>query len=160
VLGRVIGPFALRGWIKIKCYTEEPGDILNYRSWLLHKRGAQWPVTVLRGRVHGQGVIAYLDGYVDRDQAAELSGADIAVSIEQLPRLAKGEYYWAQLIGLTVVTTHGTQLGMIEYLFATGANDVMVVRGEREWLLPYIPQVVQEVKLHQQLMVVDWDPEF
>ena len=79
----------------------------------------------------------------------------------QLPPPGPGEYYWADLQGLQVVTLEGVELGTVSSVFATGANDVIVVRGERERLLPFVQgQVVMEVNLEQRLLRVDWDPDF
>ena len=78
-----------------------------------------------------------------------------------LPSTRPGEYYWADLVGLEVRTLDGVDLGRIEQLFETGSNDVIVVQGERERLIPYIwDQVVREVDLDAGTMLVDWDPEF
>ena len=80
---------------------------------------------------------------------------------DQLPALEQGEYYWTDLIGLKVVTGDGTELGVIERLFETGANDVVVVKGDRERLIPYLPgQVITRVDLKAGEMEVDWDPDF
>jgi 16S rRNA processing protein RimM len=55
----------------------------------------------------------------------------------------------------------GTELCRVDHLIETGANDVLVVTGERERLIPYIPeQVIKQIDLEQGRMVVDWDPEF
>lgn len=160
MLGRILGPLALHGWVKIKSYTERAQDILAYDRWILIKDGEQRVATVAEGRVHGQGVIARLDDCADRERASEYSGATIAVPLDQLRKLDQGEYYWVQLVGLNVRTTQGVWLGTVDRLFETGANDVMVVHGDRERLLPYLPEVVREVNIPEKLVTVDWDPEF
>ena len=67
----------------------------------------------------------------------------------------------ADLEGLAVRTESGVELGTVDHLVATGANDVLVVKGERERLIPFIKdQVVKDIDLEQQLLIVDWDPEF
>ena len=70
-------------------------------------------------------------------------GADIEVAVSRLPRLKPGEYYWSQLEGLKVINLAGQELGVVSYLFETGANDVLVVAGERERLIPYTHTVVR-----------------
>jgi 16S rRNA processing protein RimM len=107
-------------------------------------------------------MVAQLPGVDDRDQAAALIGTDIHVAREQLPPPAKGEYYWVDLEGLEVVTTDNVELGRVSHLFATGANDVVVVRdGTRERLIPFVQgSYVRSVDLSAGRMVVDWDPEF
>ena len=70
-------------------------------------------------------------------------------------------YYWVDLIGLEVVTTEEVMLGTVQSMMETGANDVLVVNGDRERLIPWIEgDVVQTVDLEKGSIVVDWDPEF
>ncbi|MGH8312269.1 MAG: ribosome maturation factor RimM [Gammaproteobacteria bacterium] len=161
VLGRIAAPFGVKGWVKIQSWTEPPEKIIEYRPWLLERGGAwrEWQVT--EGRAHGKGAIARLAGVTDRDQAAALTGTNIAVRREQLPVLGSGQYYWVDLVGLEVRLEDGRSLGRVQGLMATGANDVLVVRGERERLIPFIRgQVVKQVDSDAGLIRVDWDPDF
>ena len=79
----------------------------------------------------------------------------------QLPETREDEFYWSDLIGLQVINADGKRLGEVDHLLETGANDVLVVRGEREYLIPYLPeQVIQDIDLDAQVIRVDWDPDF
>jgi 16S rRNA processing protein RimM len=161
VLGRINGLYGVRGWVKVYSYTEPRDNILSYSPWLVHYQGQWREMRPIEGRSQGKGVVAHIEGFDDRDQAASLMGSDIAIRREQLPPSREGEYYWADLEGCRVVTTEGVELGTVSGLFETGANDVMVVKGERERLLPFIqPEVIRRVDLEQGLIEVDWDPDF
>lgn len=161
VLGRVSGLFGIHGWVKVFSHTEPRENIATYRSWHLQCNGEWRTARVEQGRRHGKGVVVKLAGIEDRDQAAALIGCDIAIDRAQLPPLPPGEYYWTDLEGLRVVTLEGTELGRVSHLFATGANDVLVVKGERERMLPFVqPDVIRRVDLEQGLIEVDWDPDF
>jgi len=86
---------------------------------------------------------------------------EIGVRRDQLPPAAPGEYYWHDLLGLDVVDLHGEALGRVDHLLETGANDVLVVQGERERLIPFVPgKVVMRVDLEGGVIQVDWDKEF
>lgn len=161
-LGRVSGAHGIRGWVKVHSETSPRGNIFGYTPWTLVRDGNRETRDVEDGRVQGKAVVVKLAGCDDRDAAEDLAGAEILVNREQLPATTRpGEYYWADLVGLEVFTLDGTVLGRIERLFETGANDVIVVKGERERLLPYVwQQVVREVDLEQGVMRVDWDPDF
>ncbi len=126
----------------------------------MYRHGAWAPLRVLDGRSQGRGLIARLEGCTDRDQAHALIGAEIAIDLAQLPALGAGEYYWAQLEGLRVVNLQGVELGRVSHLLETGANDVLVVKGEREHLIPYIGAVIRAVDTEAGLIRVDWDPDF
>jgi 16S rRNA processing protein RimM len=162
ILGKITGLYGVRGWVKVYSHTEPRANIVKYSPWLIRKPGADWQeITVRSGKAHGKGVVAQLQGVNDRDQAAQLMGAEIAVPRSQLPAAAEGEYYWADLVGLHVVNLEGVELGKVSHLMETGANDVLVVKGERERLIPFLqPDVVTEVDLDTGRIQVDWDPEF
>lgn len=147
--------------MKVYSHTDPPENILGYSPWQLHI-GTQWPVTnVLEGRRHGKGLVALLEGWEDRDAARRLLGADIAIERLQLPAVEPDEYYWADLIGLRVVNRAEVELGRVDSLMETGSNDVLVVRDDREHLIPFLPgDVIIEVDLKAGTIRVDWDPEF
>jgi len=144
--------------VKVFSDTRPRDGILKYSPWQLKLRGEWQVVPLAEGRPHGEGIVARLEGVEDRDRAGELIGAEIAVARSQLPPTKAGEYYWSDLVGLRVVTLDGSELGKIDHLLETGANDVLVVQGDRERLLPYIGSVVRGVDLDAGVMRVDWDP--
>jgi 16S rRNA processing protein RimM len=162
-VGRVVGLYGVQGWVKFESWTEPRLRIFDYQPWLLvGAPGVEREMEGVKGRAQGKGMIAQLPGVNDREQAMALVGQDIQVTRSQLPPAADGEYYWVDLEGLAVSTDKGEALGRVSHLFATGANDVLVVRdGDRERLIPYVPgSVVLQVDLVAQQMVVDWDPDF
>jgi 16S rRNA processing protein RimM len=159
VLGRITGLFGVRGWVKVFSETEPREGILRYSPWLIGD--SPRPLRVLEGRVHGKGVVARLDGCDDRDQAAALVNLEIAVTRERLPPPRPDEFYWVDLEGLAVETLEGVRLGLVSHLFATGSNDVLVVIGDRERLLPFVwDEVIRSVDFDRRLIQVDWDPDF
>ena len=92
---------------------------------------------------------------------------DIAIESSLLPALGEGDFYWSQLEKLEVLTESGVKLGKVSHLIATGANDVLVVKGQegsvdrKERLIPYLPdQVIKDINLEEGTIRVDWDPEF
>jgi 16S rRNA processing protein RimM len=128
----------------------------------LKGRGENWQEKQLAaGSRHGKGVIARLADCENRDQAQALMGCEIGIRRDQLPGTAPGEYYWRDLQGLTVVTIKGELLGTVDHLIETGANDVLVVKGERERLIPFVlDQVIVNVDLDKREIQVDWDKGF
>jgi len=133
--------------------------ILQYQPWLLGED--RKPVTIVDGRKQGKGIAALLPGFENREQAVSLVGLQLFVRREQLPETDEDEYYWSDLEGLEVKTTHGELLGRVERLMETGAHDVLVIRGNREHLVPFIQgQYVTRVDLEDGTIEVDWDPEF
>ncbi len=159
--GRITGLYGVRGWVKVYSYTRPRENIIQYSPWLVKLNGNWRSFEVAEGRTHGKGVIARLEGYEDRNAATGLIGADIALQREQLPELLEDEFYWSDLQGLEVRTDSGQSLGTVDYLMETGANDVLVVKGERERLIPYLRNdVILDVDLQNRVITVDWDPDF
>lgn len=160
-MGRITGAYGVRGWVRVASDTEPSTNILDYGPWWVRVGGDWVPHTVVEGRRHRRGLVVKLEGLNDREAAAGLSGAEISVSRSAMPRPGAQEFYWADLVGAEVVTRKGVTLGTVDHLMATGANDVLVVLGERERLIPFVEdQVVLEVDLAAKRISVDWDPEY
>lgn len=161
-LGRVAGVFGVRGWVKVYSFARPRENILAYSPWRLElPDGTVRNCRVKAGRVHGKGLVALLDGVEDADAAQVLVGATIRVDRAQLGEAGDGSWYWTDLEGLRVLTLAGTELGRVEALMETGANDVLVVQGDRRRLIPFVNgQVVRQVDLAAGTLTVDWDPDF
>ena len=160
-VGKISGVFGIKGWIKVFSFTDRKENILSYSPWLLKKGTDSKTVAVIDGKLQGKAIVAQLDGINDRDEAASLMGWDIFITPDQLPKAEKDEYYWSDLIGLAVETNLGIQLGVVESLLETGANDVVIVKGERERVIPFLQgQTIISIDLAAGKMVVDWDPDF
>ena len=160
VIGRVRGVFGVKGWVRVQDYSSRIGDILQYDTWLLKQDQGWMSRTVLEGRLHQKGVICHLKGYDDRSEAKELMDADIAIARDRISELEAGEYYWHQLEGLEVLNLNGEYLGRVDHLLETGANDVLVLKGEQERLVPYTPGVVVDVDLNTGRIQVDWGKDY
>lgn len=161
VIGRVSGLYGVRGWVKIHSFTEPRENILAYGQIQLGRDGRWRDATLAEGRRQGKGLVARISGIGDRDQAAGLVGEDIAILRSQLPEAVDGDFYWVDLIGLEVVNEDDVSLGKVSKLIETGANDVLVVDGERERLIPFIREsVVKAVDLDSGTIRVDWETDY
>ena len=156
-LGRVTGAFGIKGWIRLHSYTDPPERILRYRRWFVG--GREWKV--LEGHAQGRSVAAGLEGLEERNAAEALRGAAVEVPRAALPKPKRGEFYWTDVLGSEVIGTAGAKLGTLESVTHNGAQDVMVVRGERERLIPFVPgPIVKQVDTAAKRIVVDWEPEY
>ncbi len=157
VIGRISGVFGTRGWVKIHSYTRPRDNILNYRRWEI-ANPAGWQAHVVADiRRQGNGIIASLEDISDRDAAVATVNREIGIARDLLPASEPGEYYWYDLVGLSVFNREGVAFGEVVQLLDTGANDVLVVAGERKRLIPYVPGVfVDEVNLADRRISVDW----
>lgn len=159
IIGYINGIYGVKGWVKVFSYTDPIDNILLYTPWQLHQHNQWRSVTVCESHSHEKKIIVRLEGYTDRDQAVTLLGAKIA--IDELPQLPNDEYYWKDLVGLTVINRQQIVLGTIDHLFETGANDVIVVKGENEYLIPFVrDQIILAIDLTARTMQVDWQVDF
>lgn len=172
VMGRVVAPYGVYGWLKVIPDTEAIDGLFDYDTWWLGK-GDDWREMVVEtAKLHNDVIVVKLEGIDDRDAAFACKGKQIAVPRDQLPEPETNEYYWSDLIGLHVKNQQGVDFGLIEDVFETGANDVLVVKPDvtiksesnkdkpQERLLPFIATVVLEVDLKAKTMLVDWDEDF
>jgi 16S rRNA processing protein RimM len=160
VMGRVVAPHGVRGWVRVRPFTERSDSLADYSCWWLESDAAWVPWTVESVETHRLGLSAKLQGCDDRDAAAALTKVQVAVPRSALPRTAVNEYYWSDLIGLEVSNAEGETLGNVTSLIETGANDVLVVAGERERLIPFIAPVILEVDLEGGRVKVDWAADY
>jgi 16S rRNA processing protein RimM len=161
VVGEIVGAYGVLGWVKIKSFTDPAANILGYGPWIIEPGNESRTIRVIHGRTQGVLVVASLEGVENRDQARALKGVQIAVPRACFPKPSHGKFYWADLVGLEVLTTMGHPLGKINGLLETGANDVLEVKGVRDRLIPFVMgEFVKEVNLDEGRLVVDWDPDF
>lgn len=160
-LGKISGVYGVKGWVKVHSYTDPREQIVEYGVWQVKQKGAWREVELESGQRQGKTVIARLKGIDDRDQAMLLMGSVIAIHPQQLGELQNDEYYWHDLEGMQVINEQGVELGTVSHMVETGANDVMVVAGERERLIPFTQgHAVIQVDLPGRVIKVDWDAEF
>ena len=166
VLGRIVAPFGVRGWVRVLPFGDDPlawGEMPQW--WLAPTEDAidtDWKTYGVREcREHGNSLIAQLESVTDRNAAEALKGHYIAAPRDALPATESDEYYWADLIGLEVLNTSGETLGTVEGLLTTGAHDVLrVVDGETERLIPFVAAYTLDVNQATRTITVDWQKDW
>lgn len=160
VIGRVAGLFGVQGAVKVYSYTEPRGQILDYEPWYIETRGAWQPLRRTAAGYAGKGIVARFTGFTDRDHAARLLGAEIAIERVQLPALTEDEVYQLDLIGLEARTPAGVALGRVVNVLSTAAHDVLVIDGDRQRLVPFVRGIyVQRIDLESGCIELDWHPD-
>ncbi len=156
-MGRILGPFGIRGWIKLRTFTESPDGLAGHPRWWLRTRQGWRSAALEDFKVRPAAVSAKLAGVEDRDAAGALGGVEIAVTREDLGEAAQGEHYWVDLVGLEVANLQGESLGRVEELLRAGGSDVLVVKGGRERLIPFVENFVKSVDRGAGRITVDWE---
>ncbi len=168
VLGRIGAAYGVKGWFHLHPFADDPEGWLEMPTWWVSDKEpdaqglAMWrSVSPESMRVHGDGLVAKLQGVSDRNASEALRGFWIGAPLEVLPELDNNEFYWADLLGLNVVNSQGEYLGCVDRLIETGANAVLIVidaTGEkpRERLIPFVDDIVRQVDKAAGQMIVHW----
>ncbi|PID33619.1 MAG: 16S rRNA processing protein RimM [Thiotrichales bacterium] len=155
-LGNISGFFGVKGWVKLYSYSRPRVGIGKYKDFYLGDN--KTPIRFTQIKESGKNVIGHIEGINSREEASDYLGQSLFIKQQDLPKL-ENEYYWHELIGLTVINQQDVVLGKIVEMLETGANDVMVIRNDSEELLiPYaVSHYVLSVDLDNQIMRVDWE---
>jgi 16S rRNA processing protein RimM len=168
-MGRIVGPFGVAGWLKVKVFTERSDGLAAFDRWMVRGAGGWQEMSLEDFGVHSKGPVAKLSGCDDRDAADRLRGADVAIPREALGEAGKGTLYQVDLLGLEVVDEAGKSLGKVEGFFETGETSVMVVRGSppgqhgtdvKERMIPFIAGYVKAVERESGRITVDWKADY
>lgn len=179
-VARVLGAWGIKGGIRLKPYAANPQALFSSKRWFVEpgQRQAGLPprvrpqpagpmprlLRVVQAREHGDGVVATCHELIDRDAAEALAGARIFVSRASFPTPDDNEFYWVDLIGLSVRTRDGLVLGTVTTLIETGPHCVLCIRPHAtdaaEVLIPFVDAYVDRVDCESRMITVDWDPSY
>ena len=167
-LGRVADAWGIKGWFKILPYSANPEALFSSKRWFLlptEKGVKTFEGTALMSikevKTHSDSIVACAEGVVDRNAAEALRGARIFISRSSFPSAGEDEYYWVDLIGLTVVNRQDEVLGVVRELMSTGPQTVLVLEYVQEGktlerMIPFVSAYVDAVDLPAQRIRVDW----
>jgi 16S rRNA processing protein RimM len=160
-VGRIGAPNGVRGWLKVQSFMSPPAKLFEQNSWQVRLGDDARETVQLTGwRAHGGAWIAKFDSINDRNAAQRLSGAWVEWERQRLPATGEREYYFADLLGMTVRNGEGAALGVVDHFVAAPGNDVMVVRGAREHWVPVTKQHLRRVDAANRTIEVDWPEDF
>lgn len=161
VIARFGRPHGIKGFVTVHSFTEPRDNVLKYANWHAFINNKWQPIKLLRAEVQNKAIIAQIEGYPERELVTRLTNIEIAVQQAQLEELKPGEYYWHQLVGMNVINREGELFGKVIEIIPTGANDVLVVEGNKRHLIPYLlGKFILNIDINQQLITVDWDMDF
>lgn len=186
VVATISAVFGVKGWLKVNSHTQPPENAFKYLPWKIKVSGSiadlksesshsntlmedwNWQeLAVAEYKRHAKGLIVRFEGCNDRDEARRYTGQDVYIDQDLMPVLASGDHYWHELEGLKVFNLDGSLFGVVDYLFETGSNDVLVVKAcegsldKKERLIPYlVDQVIKEVNTDRGEIRVDWEEDF
>ncbi|MDO8953620.1 MAG: ribosome maturation factor RimM [Gammaproteobacteria bacterium] len=158
VVARIGAPHGIKGDLKLQVFAES-SNILDFKHWHILVNNTWQPMSGYSIKALGNHYVIHFNDCQDRDLAKRYVNAELAVPRKDLPDSGSG-FYWSDLEGMKVLNAQGDDYGILDHILETGANEVLVVKGERERLIPYLKHVIQKVDLAAGVIVVDWDPEY
>jgi 16S rRNA processing protein RimM len=163
-VGYISGAFGVTGSIRVTPFSLEADALLKVKTWWLDKPSLQ-PVKIRTAKMHGGEVVATVVDLPDRNAAEALKGAAVFIPRADFPALPDNEYYWADLIGLSVVNLQGDALGSVTDLMHNGAQSILRITpvGEdrkEERLIPFVDHFVKTVDMAGKTITVDWGLDF
>jgi 16S rRNA processing protein RimM len=172
-VGRILGAWGVKGWLKVLAYSAEPEALFSSRRWYLQpaEKGARHfegtrLLRIKEAKEHSDSIVAAAHDINDRDSAEALRGARVFVQRTSFPTAAPDEYYWVDLIGLQAVNREGIVLGVVRDLLSTGPQTVLVLEypteggKNAERMIPFVAAFVDAVDLPGRRIVVDWQPDY
>jgi len=164
-MGRVAGPWGVRGWLRIEPWSEDPATLLDYSMWWLRAPGVEgaWrEVEVVSARSLARGLQVELRGVTSREAAQALRGYEVGLLRDALVALAPDEHYWSDLEGMSVVNRSGVVLGRVTGVTANGAHAIVRVVDDQgaERLIPFVERYVDRVDAQGRRIDVDWLPDY
>ncbi len=162
LVGSIGKPYGVKGWVKVNSYTEPSSNIFLYQPWyLIATDKAPYTLEILHHQIQNQRLIVQFKNCQTPEMAGLLTNHKIYVDRQQFSPLTQQEYYWTDLEGLKVYTCENIYLGIVQTIFATGSNDVLVIEGKKQFLIPFLlDNTIKSIDLAQETMIVDWDPDF
>ena len=177
-VGRVLDAWGVKGWIKVQPFAADPQALFSSRRWFLKPPedgvlkkpvATAYPplLRVTEAKNHGDVVVAQVKDVSDRAGAEALRGAHVFIGRSSFPTAGPDEFYWVDLLGLSVVNREGVALGTVAGLIDTGPHSVLRVvpadaaaTEESERLIPFVAAYVDAVSLEQRLITVDWGLDY
>lgn len=164
-VGHISGAYGIRGWARIAPYSAEAEAMLKVKDWWLDLPEMH-NVSVVQARRQGDDIVALFSGIDNREAAEALRGSVICISRSRFPALPEDEYYWVDLIGLSVLNLRGDTLGTVRGLIDNGVHPILQVTVEnsenkvRELLIPFVAQFIDDVDREGGKITVDWELDY
>jgi len=161
VVGKIGKPQGIQGLVRINSFTDPRENILSFPEWTLELDGKHISAKRIEEKVTPQYIAAKIEGFETREDVVNLTHAQVLIPKSDLKELGPDEYYWHELEGMKVLHESGVDMGVIDHIISTGANDVLVVIGEKKRLIPYLlDEVILEISKTRGEMTVRWDLDF
>jgi 16S rRNA processing protein RimM len=130
VIGKIISTHGIKGWVSIDCYAYPPENLKSYKTFLEDNHTKE--IRILDIKIMPKKIIIKIENFDDINISEKILGKNILVNNNSIPSLELGDYYWKDLIGLRVLTTKNEHLGIVDFIFNNGSNDVLAIKNSNK----------------------------
>lgn len=161
-VGKIGSSHGVRGWMRLYSFTDPPQKVLEYAPWFLSQQGFVFSVNLIEWRPKSKNLLLIqLKECTVKEKVIEFTNAELQVPKKNFPLLEEGEYYWSDLIGCTVKNLQSIILGTVDKILENPAQDILSVRGQASYLIPFINDVfIHSVNVQEREIIVDWSESF
>lgn len=160
-MGYIKAAVGLKGWVKVGVDTESVDSLLKYPTWRLKKETHVQTLTLDNGKVSGHELQVKFQEVNDRNAADLLRGYIVEINRADFVPTDGHEFYWCDLVNLSVFNRDNICLGQVTTLMETGAHDVLVVDGDYgRKLIPFVGKFIDHVQLNKHRIDVDWGVDY
>lgn len=165
IIGKIVGVYGVRGWVKIVSFTDKINDIFNYKPWFIWCKTRWKLLQIETWKLIGKKYIVKFIDFKSREFAMLFNQSDLVIDRSNLPSLYTEEYYWIDIIGCKVITVQGNNVGYVVSIIETGAHDVLVVKinsnnliKTKNCLIPFIlNKTIKHINVLDNTVIIDWD---
>ena len=144
IIGKVISTHGIHGWLSILCFAHPPKNLLIYDTFIFSNDLLR-QIDISHIKVMPKKVIIKIKDYDSITSSENILGKDILIDKSDMPKLLEGEYYWRELEGLEAVTSEEKFLGVVDFIFNNGSNDVLAVKNNNKYI--YIALIKDNITL-------------
>ena len=144
VIGKIVATHGIKGWVVIQSYSYPSQNIKNYTTFINIKNSKEC-IKIINLRTMPKKIIIKIENYDDINTSESLVGQNIFIEASDIPTLKKGEYYWKDIEGLEVYTTKNSYIGSVDFIFNNGANDILAIKQNRDFV--YIPYINDHIEV-------------
>ena len=132
IIGKVLSTHGIHGWLSISCYAHPPENLKKYDTFVILNDSLS-KIDINDVKIMPKKIIIKIKDYDSINSSVNIIGKDILIDKSDMPILADGEYYWRELEGLEVVTSKEKYLGLVDFIFNNGSNDVLVIKNNNKY---------------------------
>jgi len=159
-MGHIVGVFGIKGWLKVKTSTTKPMALSQYKQLYIKKNNEYYGLNIEKTSLHNGLLQIKFIGIDDRTLAESYRNNVVYVLRSELPKTNIDEYYWTDLINMEVINQDNVILGKVHSLLETGPTSVLVIKGDENYMIPFVSLYIVNVDLEQNIIQVYWGLDY